>query len=102
MDTKSLSTDVLRLPIAVFISSSVGIKLATSSFNCAKDSFQPSNDIMVFLKKSVSLNLSSKLPSLSIVSNIFAKGFINLSPNLDMANKAPASSAIVVLVPMPS
>ena len=101
MATKSLSTVVLKLSIAVFISSSVGIILAISSFSFVKDSFQLSSVSIVLLKKSDSLNLSSSPPSSSIVCNTDAKGFINLSPNLDMANKTPASSAIDILVPRP-
>ena len=45
--------------------------------------------------------LSRTPPSPSNISNTDAKGFINLSPNLDMANKTPEISNIDILVPKP-
>ena len=46
-------------------------------------------------------NFSRTPPSPSNISNTSAKGFTNLSPNLDIANKTPEISNIDILVPKP-
>ena len=53
------------------------------------------------LNSSVFFNLSRMPPSESNASNTSAKGFTNLSPNLDMANNTPEISYIDILGPRP-